>query len=90
MGLRRMSFFTATIGSGFDNYCRHLKSGDDELKIFVADMIGSVIAEAVVSWLMGELKDLAEEEGWLISNNYSPGYCDWALVEQQKLFGFLP
>lgn len=83
-------FFTATIGSGFDNYCRHLKSGDDELKIFVADMIGSVIAEDVVSWLMGKLKDLAEEEGWLISNNYSPGYCDWALVEQQKLFGFFP
>ena len=83
-------FFTATIGSGFDNYCRHLKSGDDELKIFVADMIGSVIAEAVVSWLMGKLKDLAKEEGWLISNNYSPGYCDWALIEQQKLFGFFP
>jgi cobalamin-dependent methionine synthase I len=30
------------------------------------------------------------EENKLITNRYSPGYCDWPVKDQQKLFSFFP
>lgn len=84
------AFFTATIGRQFDEYCKRLKESDDILSSFIADTIGSVLAEATVLWLMYKLTEIAEIEGMKISNNYSPGYCDWALVEQKKLFELFP
>lgn len=83
-------FFTGTIGAGFDEYSSTLKQQDNIVKSFVADAIGSVMAEAVVSWLMKELTTIAEAENLHISNNYSPGYCDWPLAEQKKLFQLFP
>lgn len=84
------ALFTATIGEGFDAYMRGLKAADDMLRVFVADALGSVLAEAAVACLMGHIKEAAAREGLSVSNNYSPGYCDWKLVEQRELFGFLP
>ena len=60
------------------------------LRTFVADALGSILAEAVVTRLVSELDRESEAKGLHISNNYSPGYCDWKLVEQRKLFRFFP
>ena len=84
------AFFTATIGNQYDEYCKRLKKNNDILLTFIADIIGSILAEATVSWLMNRLTEIAEVEGLKVSNNYSPGYCDWALVDQKKLFGLFP
>ncbi|WP_418699224.1 vitamin B12 dependent-methionine synthase activation domain-containing protein [Bacteroides sp.] len=84
------ALFTVTIGEGFDDYVRKLKQEDDILRVFVADAVGSILAETTVSLLMDTLKREAEKEGMAISNNYSPGYCNWHLSEQTKLFRFFP
>ena len=84
------ALFTATIGSGFDEYCRKYKEDDDMVDALIADALGSVLAEAVVAVLVKTLSDRAERKGWHISNNYSPGYCDWKLSDQKKLFSLLP
>lgn len=73
------ALFTVTIGEGFDDYVAALKQEDDILRIFVADALGSVLAETTVSLLMDTLKQKAEQEGMKVSNNYSPGYCSWHL-----------
>lgn len=82
--------FTATIGSGFDDYCRRYKEAGDMAGALVADALGSVLAEAVVSQLVATLSEKAEAGGMKISNNYSPGYCDWHLSDQKNLFSLLP
>lgn len=84
------AIFTATAGSGFEDYCIRLKKEDDMVKNFIADALGSVIADATVTWLMNKLENHATSEGMKISNNYSPGYCDWLLIEQPKLFSIFP
>lgn len=84
------ALFTATIGEGFDNWMKALKVSDDIVKVFIADALGSVLAEATVTWLMKRLEEEANAENLLISNNYSPGYCDWLLIEQRKLFSLFP
>lgn len=84
------AIFTATAGSDFENWCVRLKEEDDVLKDFIADALGSVIAEAAVAWLMEKLESEVAKQGLKISNNYSPGYCDWLLIEQRKLFSIFP
>lgn len=89
-GADKYAVFTATIGEEFDNFSRQLKAADDILRVFIADALGSVLAEATVTLLMKQLEVMADKEGMHISNNYSPGYCDWFLAEQKQLFSFFP
>lgn len=89
-GAEKYAVFTATLGQEFDHFIRKLKADDDILRIFIADALGSVLAESAASLLMKHLEMMAEERGMHISNNYSPGYCDWLLVEQKQLFSLFP
>ncbi len=80
--------FAATIGEGFDKYIHFLQEKDDMVKAFIANSLGSVLVEACISIMMKELEKKMNPEGIQISYNYSPGYCDWALTEQEKIFAF--
>jgi hypothetical protein len=40
--------------------------------------------------LQEALADQLGERGIRITNRYSPGYCEWHVSEQQKLFRLLP
>lgn len=84
------ALFTATIGENFDRYVHTLQEKDDMVKAFIADSLGSVLVEACTSLLMKELEKRMKTLGLQTSNNYSPGYCDWKLIEQETLFSFLP
>lgn len=86
----KYALFVCTIGSGFDEYINKIKEEDDILRMFVADAVGSVLAECTVDLLISKLKSSANAQGWNISNNYSPGYCSWSLTDQRKLFSFFP
>lgn len=85
-----MAVFTATLGAVFDNWLRTINKEDDIVKEFVANSMGSILAEGVVSNLMKRLETEMMAFDLKISNNYSPGYCDWALSEQKELFSILP
>ncbi|MGB5263413.1 MAG: vitamin B12 dependent-methionine synthase activation domain-containing protein, partial [Lutimonas sp.] len=37
-----------------------------------------------------KLKNSTSLNNLAITNRYSPGYCDWKVVDQQKLFSFFP
>lgn len=90
LGADSYAIFTATIGEDFDAYLNKFRQEGDVLRVFLIDAIGSVLAEATVSLLMEILGKSSESSGLKISNNYSPGYCDWHLSEQLKLFRLLP
>ncbi len=86
----QIAVFTATLGNEFDNWYQQIKQEDDILKEFIANSLGSILAEGVVEELIEILAVEAKKNGLKISNNYSPGYCDWSLIEQKKLFSLLP
>jgi hypothetical protein len=79
------AIFTATAGSRFDKWLKKIEQEDDIVKAYLANTLGSVLVEAAVSLLMRKLEAESAAAGLNISNNYSPGYCDWLLVEQKKL-----
>ena len=66
-----------------------MKEGD-LLRGYVYDVIGSEIVEAAADKMQGELEKTMLASGKGITNRYSPGYCGWDVVEQQKLFRLMP
>lgn len=86
-GLSHICLFVATAGREYDAYLHRLKTQGDIMKEYVADSIGSVIAEACVTLID---KELEASSDFRHSLPYSPGYCGWNINEQQKLFSLFP
>lgn len=84
------ALFACTIGKQFDNWCRTFDDQHDILHRYFADAIGSEIVEAAVDWLEEKINFEAEKLGLKCTNRYSPGYCEWNVSDQLKLFSFFP
>ena len=82
--------FMGTAGPGPEQYSREQLEQGNYLEAFVADLVASAIAESVAIQIHHHVIDTAKSEGFLTTNRYSPGYCDWHVSEQQKLFGLFP
>ena len=85
----RVAIFVCTAGEGIGQWSKRMMSGDP-LKGFIADILGSVVAEASIDIIHQKLCDEMGQAGLKVTNRYSPGYCGWHTSEQHKLFGLLP
>lgn len=86
----RIAVFAVTAGIEYDNYLQHLKQQGDIYMEFLADAVGSEIAEATVRLVSRRVEEVAARELMYVTLSYSPGYCGWHVREQQKLFSLLP
>ena len=86
-GMTRACLFVATAGKEYDDYMHSVKAQGNIVKEYVADSIGSVIAEGCGNLLAKELDGIG---GMFHSLPCSPGYCGWNICEQQKLFAMFP
>ena len=85
---RIVAVFLATIGSRVDRIIqKHMKSRPDYG--FLLDAAASVAAESAAQNVCNHLKKGLHDDEKL-TLRYSPGYCDWPLREQKKIFAFLP
>ena len=66
-----------------------MKEGD-LLRGYVYDVTGSEIVEGAADKMQDYLEKTMLASGNRITNRFSPGYCDWDVVEQQKLFRLMP
>lgn len=87
-GSRRFALFTASAGEAFQHWTEEIEE-DDILMKFVADSLGSEIAEAVAEALQQDLAARGEAMQLSITNRFSPGYCGWSVAEQHLLFPLL-
>lgn len=85
-----LALFIATSGVEFEKWLHQVKDSGDIMKEFIADAIGSEIAEATVRAMSDDLEQTQSLSGNKISNSYSPGYCGWHVREQKGLFSMLP
>jgi len=85
-----VAFFICTAGEGISRRSQDLLSGDDPVLGYVFDLLGSMIVEAATDLLQAEIQRMALAEGLLITNRYSPGYCNWSVADQHKLFSLFP
>ncbi len=85
-----IAVFVATAGREFDEWLGGVKSRGTILDQFIADAIGSELAEATARAMAERLSAEMAASGMSIGNSYSPGYCGWHVGEQQNLFRLLP
>ncbi|MFT3831029.1 MAG: vitamin B12 dependent-methionine synthase activation domain-containing protein [Opitutaceae bacterium] len=85
----RAAAFACTIGPGLEEWGREVMKEDPALG-FIADAVGSAVAEALADRLHDHIEFAMAQRGWRITNRYSPGYCGWSVAEQHALFALLP
>lgn len=89
-GSQRISVFTATLGSDFDNWSRSCFNAKDPLKGYIVDTAGSVLVEKAADKLEEKLRTEQAAKGFGCTNRFSPGYCGWNVIQQHELFDLLP
>ena len=84
-GMTHALLFIGTAGWEFNRAKEALKDEDDIVSDFIADSIGSVLAEMTVARMEKEY-----DGPGTLSMPYSPGYCNWDIREQHLLFSLFP
>lgn len=82
--------FAATAGKEFAEWMESLKDSDDIVMQYIADSLGSCLAEKAADYMETVLQKQISSQGWQHTSRFSPGYCEWHVSEQQKLFSLFP
>ena len=89
-GSDSMAVFLCTAGPEISSRSRQSMEGGDILTGYIYDVIGSEIVGAAAHLMQKELEISMSAAGKKTTNRYNPGYCDWKVDEQQKLFRLIP
>jgi cobalamin-dependent methionine synthase I len=85
---RKAALFLTSIGAEVDRLIKRQMKKRPYYG-FLLDAAASVAAESVASHIQTYIDNgLQKDETTTL--RYSPGYCDWPIDEQEKLFKFLP
>lgn len=85
-----VAFFAVTIGKELENHSEELFSQGEMLDGYVVNLIASEAAESAAGFIHHHIRELALASHLHVTNRYSPGYCNWNVAEQFKLFRFFP
>lgn len=86
----KTAVFACTAGPEIREMYDKYMGKNEPLKAFMADTLGTVIAEKSMDMIQSSLESEMIKSGLHCTNRYSPGYCGWNVAEQQKLWTFLP
>ncbi len=87
-GSEAYALFICTSGVEYEAFQQRLKTEGDMVRVFIADSLGSVIAEKCADQMELHLQESIDKLGWHHTNRFSPGYCGWHVSQQQLLFPF--
>ncbi|MDL1958648.1 MAG: hypothetical protein LWX01_08795 [Deltaproteobacteria bacterium] len=79
--------FVATVGSIIEDEIDGLMAQRRLSEAYVLDTMGSVAVENMVEQFHQCEEPLFLSENRSVTLRFSPGYCDWPLTDQKKLFG---
>ncbi|MCK5729881.1 MAG: hypothetical protein KAH68_02325 [Draconibacterium sp.] len=85
-----VALYICTSGENISNHSNDIIKQGDPLLGYIFDVIGSVAVEKATDKIQNFLEIESKISGLNISDRYSPGYCEWNVAEQHKLFGLLP
>lgn len=81
--------FVGTLGARIDNEIENLTRANKLSEAYVVDAAGSAGAEQLVEGFHKGMERIFRSKGKGVTLRFSPGYCDWAVEEQAKLFDLL-
>jgi hypothetical protein len=84
-GASAVAAMAATVGGGIDELTGEYDGRGETFAMTVADAVGSVAAEELISLVHGSIKDEAASAGEEVTRRISPGYGDFELAAQERL-----
>jgi hypothetical protein len=81
--------FSCTCGPEVEHLSKQLMKNGNALEGFIVDLIGSELAESIAGNIHDYIGEKLATIGVGITNRFSPGYCNWPVTDQQKLFSLL-
>ncbi|MDY6855540.1 MAG: hypothetical protein SWO11_12685 [Thermodesulfobacteriota bacterium] len=88
-GSQKLVVFIGTIGQPVDIEVKGLMEQGKIVDAYVLDTMGSVAVEGVVDGFQRDYETKLVSERKRTTLKFSPGYCDWDLKEQRKIFSIL-
>ena len=85
----RAAIFIATIGRGIDSLIQRLIKEKKLAEAYIFDAIGSIAAEETVEKFHRMCDRLFAGKNEVTTLRFSPGYCDWKVQEQRKIFDLM-
>ena len=82
-------FYIATLGDGVDGEINRLMNKKHLAEAYILDAMASVAADNMVATFHERMKDEYKNQGKQVTLCFSPGYCDWPVTEQKKLFSLI-
>lgn len=81
-----LAVFAVSIGHEVEQFSKAAFTEGNALEGLIVDLIGSELAEATADCLQAEIEKSAAALGLQCSMRFSPGYCNWPVSDQSKLF----
>ncbi|NVM22634.1 MAG: hypothetical protein HWN68_12755 [Desulfobacterales bacterium] len=78
--------FVATVGSGIEREIVRLTADNRLSEAYILDAMGSVAVENIVEQFCQRKEAKFALENKSVTLRFSPGYCDWPITDQKKLF----
>jgi len=79
--------FVASVGSAIEDKIVGLMATKRLSEAYILDAMGSVAVENMVKQFQQRMEAKFAGESKSTTLRFSPGYCDWPLTDQNKLFG---
>jgi len=86
----KAAVFLCTIGSEMEKWSKELYSTGESIMSYLVDVSASAIVEEAADLLHSHITKTMSDIDLNTTNRYSPGYCNWSVSEQSKLFTFFP
>jgi hypothetical protein len=86
----KAALYVATAGAEISLLARQKADEGNELMAYVLDITGSVTVDRAAGKVKESIYKEASLQGMAVTDSFSPGYCEWSVAEQQKLFSLLP
>ena len=78
--------FVGTIGTGVENEINRLLGKQKLADAYILDAMASVAVENMIDRFQDLMENRFSAEDRTVTLRFSPGYCDWPVTQQKKLF----
>lgn len=85
----RVIVFIGSVGAEFDTLISKIRERKDIVQEFVIDIIGSILADSISYYVKYFYEDQIGSKKTYFTLPLSPGYCNWNIKEQLKLFSLI-
>ena len=79
--------YIGTLGDSIENEINRLMEEKHLAQAYILDSMASVAADNMVGTFHQQMKDVYNNQSKQVTLCFSPGYCDWPITDQKKLFG---